>query len=181
MRIPFYVHEGIDVIRPCKSDPFSAGTDFFIPNNAFLEINCGDVLETGGPGPTNKKITLSESQKSIVINPGSSVKIHSGISMEVDFSQMALVCNRSGIASKNNLIVGAHVIDTWYTGEVCFDIHNIGSRGIRITAGDKITQVVLVPIISASFMEVSKDELYRSMVVTQVRGNAGFGASDQKK
>lgn len=190
MRVPFYVHPGVDVRRPTKSDPLSAGTDFYIPVNALIELNpgCKDIpldeirkyIPEGCRGYDSVKLSPDGVSK-ITLYPGENIKIHSGISMEVDFGQMSMVCNRSGIASKESCVIGACIIDTFYTGEVCFDIHNNGFRPIEIKGDMKITQLIMVPIISASFLEVSKEDLYADMQIQQVRGDAGFGASDSKK
>lgn len=180
MRVPYYVIEGIDVKRPDKADPLSAGSDFYIPFNGIVEHCPGDKDDDGTTHGLYQKV-VSQKDQSILVRPGENISIYSGICIEVDYGQIALVCNRSGIANKRNLVVGACVVDTFYTGEVRFDIHNIGTRDMWIKPGDKITQVVMVPIISAQFEEHPKEDLYKNMIPTKLRGEAGFGASDTPK
>ena len=55
--------------------------------------------------------------------------------------------NRSGMAAKRSLVVGAHCIDSGYDGEVFIDMHNIGNQQQIITPGTKIAQLVMVPVV----------------------------------
>ena len=59
---------------------------------------------------------------------------------------MLEVKNKSGIASKRGLIVGACVVDRGYTGEIFVNLHNITHRNQTIHAGQKIAQAVFVKI-----------------------------------
>jgi dUTPase len=182
MRIPFYVHDGIVVIHPNKGNPFNAGIDFYIPYNGIIEINPGNKdLQSGTVLMENEyvKHQFSPHFKSLTLLPFQNALIHSGISIEVDFSQMGMVCNRSGIASRYNCIVGASIIDTFYTGEICFDIHNIGQNAIMLTGHMKIAQLVFIQYISATPFNISKhSNLYEDMVITgDIRGVNGFGSS----
>ena len=59
---------------------------------------------------------------------------------------MLEIKNKSGIASKRGLVVGACVVDRGYTGEIFVNLHNPSDRTQTLHAGDKIAQAVLVKI-----------------------------------
>ncbi len=116
----------------------------------------------------------------VVLAPGESVMIDSGIKVEVPFGYMGMFCNKSGIASKKNIIFGAHIVDSYYSGNVIINLHNIGNKNEEINAGDKIIQMVLVPIVPAIPEEVTEDSLYEGLYIETVRGEKGFGATGEK-
>jgi dUTP pyrophosphatase len=85
---------------------------------------------------------------------------------------MLEVKNKSGIASKRQLVVGACVIDSGYDGEVFINLHNIGRSTQRIYPGEKVAQVVLVPIETCGF--VATDGVLNE---STLRGDGGFGST----
>ena len=77
------------------------------------------------------------------IYPGKNAVLRTGLKISVPTGYMVQVMNKSGIASKNGLVVGACVIDPGYVGELMIDLHNIGygeATHKNIRAGDKIGQ-----------------------------------------
>lgn len=129
-----------------------------------------------------KRFTIDDSKRIIeyILYPGENVRIHSGVAIETDFGQFEMVCNRSGMASNNNIIVGAHIIDTGYSNELMFDIHNIGLYPVKIIPGSKITQMVIMQFVSATPVQVPYDELYSDMEQIKFRGKCGFGSTDKR-
>ena len=86
--------------------------------------------------------------------------------------------NRSSVASKRNLVVGAHCVDSGYDGEVFIDMHNIGTEEQFIEPMDKIAQLVLVPVVSFRALETSDPDLYGWEAITiSERGHGGFGST----
>jgi dUTP pyrophosphatase len=59
---------------------------------------------------------------------------------------MMEIKNKSGIAAKRGLLVGACVVDRGYTGEIFVNLHNPSDRSQTLHAGDKIAQAVFVKI-----------------------------------
>ncbi len=106
------------------------------------------------------------------IGPGASHVIPTGIRVEVPEGYMLEVKNKSGIASKRQLIVGACVIDSGYDGEVFVNLHNIGESEQQIRPGDRLAQLVLVPIESCDFV-VTEGAINEHTV----RGAGGFGST----
>ena len=115
-----------------------------------------------------------------ILEPGASVKIPAGIKVEVPAGYALIFFNKSGVAAKKSLIVGACVIDHGYAGEVHINMINAGQEDQVIQAGDKIVQGILVPVITFETLEVPEDELYRDIHVAGNRGAAGFGSTGVK-
>ena len=82
------------------------------------------------------------------------------------------------MAAKRDLLVGAHVVDSGYDGEVFIDLHNIGNCKQTISNYDKIAKVVMVPDISFSAAEVPKGDLYRYPITISDRGDGALGSTD---
>ena len=91
---------------------------------------------------------------------------------------MLQVCNRSSIAAKKELVVGAHIIDAGYDGEVFIDLHNIGGRDQVVSPGDKIAQLIMVPVVHFRLRE--SEDLYNETIVMSDRGDGALGSTDAK-
>jgi len=137
---------------PIRSNPSDAGLDVFF---------C--------PGPNKPK--------EIEIRPQSSILLGTGLKFGVPHGYMLEVKNRSSVASKMQLLVGACVIDPGYDGEVFINLHNVGSRTRKVSSGDKIAQIVMVPVIHFKPSEVTTDDLYGDDICISNRGADGFGST----
>lgn len=109
---------------------------------------------------------------SIVIPPHTAAKIGTGIALAVPEGYFGAIFARSGLAAKQNLrpsnCVG--VADSDYRGEYIVSLHNDSETERTIQNGDRIAQLVIMPFMSAEFMEV--DELDDTD-----RGSGGFGST----
>ena len=107
----------------------------------------------------------------IQILPGDTVKIHTGIQMEIPDGYVGLLFARSGIAIKKGLrpanAVG--VIDSDYRGEIIVALHNDSNTTQCVTLGDRVAQLVLVKSFAPSIKEVIED------LSETERGEGGFG------
>ena len=108
-----------------------------------------------------------------VVPPGQSCLLPTGIKVEVPKGHMLEVKNKSGIATKRQLVVGACVIDAGYDGEVWVNLHNLGRSPQKIMPGDKIAQAVAIPILYVEPMEELEDNLNQR----STRGDGGFGST----
>lgn len=115
---------------------------------------------------------------SIQIDPGTNAVIPTGVKIEIPHGYMLQVMNRSSIASKRGLLVGAHVIDAGYEGEIFINLHNVSNDIQEIIHGQKIAQLVMIPIISFRLCEEEEDDLYFENIVISNRSNGGFGSTD---
>ena len=106
----------------------------------------------------------------LYLGPGDTVKIPTGLSMELPKGYCALIFARSGAATKKGLrpanCVG--VCDEDYRGNYIVALHNDSNEVQVIEHGDRIAQVMFVPYEQANFTEV--DNLSETE-----RGNGGFG------
>ena len=110
------------------------------------------------------------------IPPRESKLIPTGIKVEVPYGHMLEVKNKSGIASKRQLLVGACVVDPGYDGEVYVNLHNIGHTTQYLQPGDKVAQAVLIPIVHCDVQEVASDNLNKGTT----RGAGGFGSTGDR-
>lgn len=118
-----------------------------------------------------------EKGKRVTIMPGENAILPTGLKFGVPHNFMLQVMNRSSMAAKKSLIVGAHCIDSGYDGEVFIDLHNVGTKPQTITAGDKIAQLVLVPVISFRAQETGDDVLYQDEITISARGDGALGST----
>ncbi|MDR3587190.1 MAG: dUTP diphosphatase [Desulfosporosinus sp.] len=108
-----------------------------------------------------------------IINPGENVKIPTGLAIELPSQQVvALVFARSGLASRHGmgLTNGVGVIDADYRGEIQVLMHNSGPQPVIINSGDRIAQMVFMPVFQALFEEVAE-------LQDTARGTGGFGST----
>ena len=142
------LREGAQV--PRRAYPTDAGADiFFCPS-----------VEQGG-------ITF--------IQPGASKVLSTGVKIEVPEGYMLEIKNKSGIASKRQLIVGACVVDSGYDGEIFVNLHNIGSEPQKISPGDKLAQAVLIPVNTCGFVATEEN-----INQDTLRGDGGFGSTGER-
>lgn len=158
-----------DVESPDRGHATDAGIDFRMPK--FDDKFKNDI----GNNQANNGAYFEDDV--IVVPPGVNIVIPSGIKVEIPFGYMGLFLNKSGIASKNDLIVGAQTIDTFYSGEVHIDLHNIGKVETILEEGQKLTQMVIMPILSCDLTEVDEDQLYDWMHEGEKRLEGGFGST----
>jgi dUTP pyrophosphatase len=115
-----------------------------------------------------------EEQMSIVIPPGQSYLLPTGIKMQVPANCMLQIMNKSGIAAKRSLITGACVVDEGYTGEIFVNLHNVGNISQTIEPAQKIAQGVFVRIEKPFLTEIADDDIYSG---NTARGDGALGSS----
>jgi len=111
---------------------------------------------------------------SLVIPKGASALLQTGVKIGVPSGHMLQVMNKSGIATKRQLVVGACVVDSGYNGEIFVNLQNIGPKTQLVEPGQKIAQAVLVPVIIPKLEEISQDAVYESATS---RDTGGFGST----
>ena len=119
-------------------------------------------------------------RKSVSIQPGEGVILPTGLKFGVPHGYMLEVKNRSSVAAKRSLIVGACVVDSGYDGELFVNLHNIGTEEQVIEPHAKIAQVVMVPVVSFRAMETSNPDLYGWYPITiSDRQDGALGSTDE--
>lgn len=95
--------------------------------------------------------------KNVTIKPGESVFIPTGLAMEIPKGYAGLIYARSGLACKRGLAPAnkVGVVDSDYRGEFMIVLHNHGAEPQKISHGERIAQLVVTPVLTPGFMEVS--------------------------
>jgi len=120
----------------------------------------------------------AEPQQLIAVEPRESKLVPTGLRFGVPHGYMLEVKNRSSVAAKLNLVVGACVIDSGYDGEVFINVHNIGRATRVIQDGDKIAQLVMMPVIHFQPQENTQGTLYEYPKTISNRGTGALGSTD---
>ena len=115
----------------------------------------------------------------VLINPGESKILETGLKFGVPHGYMLEVKNRSGMAAKKSLVVGACVVDSGYSGEIFVNLHNIGKGSQTVKHGDKIAQLVLVPVVQWRSIEVKENTLYQDPLTISNRGDGALGSTGE--
>ena len=135
------------------------GRDFPLPQYA-----------TPGSAGLDLRAMLSQDQ---VLEPGQTLLIPTGLAIHIaDPGLAAMVLPRSGLGHKHGIVLGNLVglIDSDYQGELMVSCWNRSQTAFSITVGERIAQLVLVPVVQANF------ELVEEFDDSQ-RGTGGFGHS----
>lgn len=111
----------------------------------------------------------------MVIAPGKTVLVKTGLSMELEDGFVALIYARSGLATKRGLAPAnkVGVVDSDYRGEIMVALHNHSEVEQKIASGERIAQMVITPYIKADFFEVEE-------LSDTERGVGGFGSTGTK-
>ncbi|MGO5336429.1 dUTP diphosphatase [Bilifractor sp. LCP19S3_H10] len=108
----------------------------------------------------------------VEIEPHATVMVGTGLSMEIPEGYFGAIFARSGLAAKESLrpanCVG--VVDADYRGPFMIAVHNDGETARRVTPGERIAQLVILPFLPAEFEEVEQ-------LGETERGEGGFGST----
>ena len=114
------------------------------------------------------------SLETVILEPGKTVRLRTGIAVEARHPKTGeglglLVRDRSSMASRGLATTGG-VIDAGYRGEVQIVMTNLGAEPVELKAGEKIAQMVPVPVLTGPVQEVDTLE-------DSARAEKGFGSS----
>ncbi len=115
-----------------------------------------------------------ETSDLLELEPGQSALLETGIKMEVPTGCMLQIMNKSGVASKKQLVTGACVVDEGYDGEIFVNLQNIGKETQYISPGQKIAQGVFVRIEKPTLWEIKEDSVYGGKTA---RGTGALGST----
>jgi dUTP pyrophosphatase len=131
-----------NVKTPSRGTSVSAGIDFYVP----------------------------EDFETVVLKPGQSVLIPSGIKAQVPRGYALIAFNKSGVATKQGLQVGACVVDEDYRLEIHLHVINISDKDQTVATGQKLIQFVLIPVCYFDVEEVDNIE-------NNTERKGGFGST----
>ena len=143
----------------------------------------GNVFPPTRSNPSDAGLDLrwspeDASVRAMRIEAGHSVLIPTGCRFAIPHGYMMEIKNRSSMAVKQQLIVGACVVDSGYDGEVFVNLHNIGQTWRTIEPGDKIAQAVIVPVVHARFVASDTPDIYDWCPITiSNRGDGALGST----
>ena len=133
------------------------GTDFPLPKRA-----------TAGSAGLDLRACLDVP---LDLGPGDTKLIPTGIAIHLNDPQLAaVIIPRSGLGHKHGVVLGNLVglIDSDYQGELMISCWNRGAQPFRVEPGERIAQLVVVPVVQVEF------EVVEDFAASQ-RGSGGFG------
>lgn len=110
-------------------------------------------------------------ENTLTLKSGETILIPTGISIFIDNPDLAaIILPRSGLGHKHGIVLGNLVglIDSDYQGPLMVSAWNRGDQAFEISPGDRIAQLVFVPVVQAAFEVVNDFE-------QSERGQGGFG------
>ncbi len=109
----------------------------------------------------------------LVLEPGRTELVPTGLAIHLDDPGLAaMLLPRSGLGHKHGIVLGNLVglIDSDYQGQVMASLWNRGAAGFTIEPGDRIAQLVVVPVVQVRL------EVVEAFTASE-RGGGGFGSS----
>jgi dUTP pyrophosphatase len=107
-----------------------------------------------------------------VLAAGQGKLIKTGIAMAIATGHVGLICDRSSMGKRGIKVMGG-VVDAGYRGEVMVALWNLSAEDLRITRGDRIAQMLLLPIATPAVVGLVEGEDLDSTS----RGAGGFGST----
>lgn len=170
-----YRYDGLtEKIALCK-DCYNAFGDFLREINVAKEQSARIKvqLDDGAYMPEKAHATDAgydlRARGDAVIMPGEAECFDTGVHVELPEGTAGFLKSKSGLNVKHG-ITSEGVIDCGYTGTIVAKLYNHGHEPYRVHAGDKITQLVILPVAQLDLMQADK-------LGDTERGAAGFGSS----
>ena len=146
-----------------------------MPKIAVKKLNENAILPTYGSEFAAGADLYALPGEEIVIAPGETKLIHTGLAMEIPEGYGGFIYARSGLASKRGLAPAnkVGVVDADYRGEVMVALHNHSLVPQTVASGERVAQLVIAPFLKVPFEEAEE-------LNTTVRGEGGFGSTGRK-
>jgi dUTP pyrophosphatase len=106
---------------------------------------------------------------SFFVGPGSSAVVHTGVHVETPPNHVSMLKSKSGLNIKHDIVTEG-VIDEGFDGEIVVKVYNHGTDGYLFDRGDKITQLVIMPVVYPGFEQVDE-------IASGKRGSNGYGST----
>jgi dUTP pyrophosphatase len=138
-----------------------------------LDVRLGDTIElpdyaTSGSAGLDLRACLDED---LILESGATILIPTGLAIHIDDPSLAaVILPRSGLGHKHGIVLGNLVglIDSDYQGQLFVSCWNRGQTAFKIVIGERIAQMVFVPVVQVAFEQVEQ-------FTTSDRGTGGFG------
>ena len=105
----------------------------------------------------------------VILNPGEGRMARSGVAFALPFGTVGMIADRSSLAKKGIKTAGG-IIDAGYRGEVQVVFWNLSKEEVRITKGERMAQMLILPILTSAVKEVTE-------LSDTSRGAGGFGST----
>ncbi|MFC1925298.1 dUTP diphosphatase [Chloroflexota bacterium] len=99
------------------------------------------------------------------------VLVPTGVILQLPPETVGRIASRSGLSVNSNIEAGAGWIDNDYRGELKVELKNLSSKPYKVQQGDRIAQLVILPLVDVEVQSVSRLE-------DTERGSSGFGSTD---
>lgn len=112
----------------------------------------------------------------LTLPAGGTLTVPTGLAISMERRDVvAVVCARSGLAFRHgiSLVNGVGIIDADYRGEICVGLRNDGPEDYVVQPGERIAQMLFMPVLRAAFTEVGELD-------STARGAGGFGSSGRQ-
>lgn len=173
-------------VKPPQRKRGDAGFDFFVPGYSdefrmrlIQENNVWDVFDN----ELGERTDISISKASIVLDAGADIKIPTFVRALIPEDECLRMSNKSGVALKQKLLVGAEIIDSSYEGIMNMHVFNASNHKVSIEFGQKLVQAVPLKINDEDFIveyenDVPVEKFYENH--DHSRGGGGFGSTGLK-
>lgn len=182
--VEFLLTKEYNVKEPVFDFPANAGIDGFIPSNTLefrtklkeknpdLDFTDGIFTTTLADGTSYFDVSTG----ALYLAPHSSTLIPSGLYMKIPADSALIDFNKSGIATKKKLVVGACIIDYSYQGIIHYHVINTSNEYQVVKCDEKIMQMVEVKIGNGAkvYKDVDLEEFFTEKTS---RGEGGFGST----
>lgn len=114
-------------------------------------------------------------EEKLKLFPKKRTLVHTGLQAEIPEGYAGFIFARSGMALKDGICLanGVGVIDSDYRGEICIAVNNNSNTVVELMPGDRIAQMLLLPVPHAEIEEVSE-------ISGTDRGIGGFGSTGRQ-
>lgn len=133
-------------------------------------ITAQSVPSYSHPGDAGADLSSSEA---LTLAPGQRATVGTGVSIALPAGFVAFIVPRSGLAAKHGITVvnSPGTVDAGYRGEIKVTLLNTDSSdSFEIAIGDRIAQMIVMPVTQARFIHVEK-------LPVSERGESGFGST----
>lgn len=135
--------------------------------------------EKGHESDAGYDLFCSEEQE-VYLGPGMTAVFGTGLKVALPSGYVMEIKNRSGVAAKKSLLVGACIIDPGYDGEIKINLHNVGLESQTVSPGDKIAQFVVYPVESPAINLNRLKSVEDQNAQTSSRLDGSFGSTGMK-
>lgn len=104
-----------------------------------------------------------------ILHARTSQVVRTGVHVETPPNHVTMIKSKSGLNIRSSLTAEG-VVDEGYTGEIVVKLYNHGYEPVHIKKGDKIAQLVIMPVVYPSFVQVEE-------ISGGERGDNGFGST----